>query len=282
VKLAEEAAMADTATTEEPEVRFEGDQWVFLIDPAWQAEQTEKAEQADQADQAEQAGADDATDGEPERPPLEAVVGGWFVEQDGTTSRFHANPAYEPSKADSPTDPVDATLQLVVRGEGDADQLLSTMVEGTFGVAVNEENTPVVVLSPDEVPSVLVATAPAHSRRISEVEDLKEVAAWAEVTLEQLVGLLPDEGVDVLLNPGAPSSMRLIAAVLKETVEESKSATGSESGAEVKTETEVKTEATAPPKTEAQPSTEAEPPSDAQPAKRAKASKSTTQASTSV
>lgn len=265
-KLAEEAAMADTATTEEEtEVRFEGDQWVFLIDPAWQAEQAEKAENAGNA---EKTGSEDSEDDAPERPPLEAVVGGWFVEQDGTTSKFHANPAYEPSKPDSPTDPVDATLQLVVRGEAEPDQLLSTMVEGTFGVAVNEENTPVVVLSPDEVPSVLVATAPVHSRRISEVEELKDVTAWAEVTLEQLVGLLPEEGVDVLLNPGAPSSMRLIAAVLKEAVADAKSA----SDAEVKTETDVKTEAPAPPKTEAQPATEAAPP------KRGKTAKSAAEA----
>ncbi|MFD8497741.1 type VII secretion system-associated protein [Amycolatopsis sp. NPDC059657] len=262
-KLAEEAAMADTATTEEEtEVRFEGDQWVFLIDPAWQAEQAEKPENSDNAEQ---------TDSEeaPERPPLEAVVGGWFVEQDGETSKFHANPAYEPSKPDSPTDPVDATLQLVVRGEAEPDQLLSTMVEGTFGVAVDDDNTPVVVLSPDEVPSVLVATAPAHSRRISEVEALEGVAAWAEVTLGQLVGLLPEEGVDVLLNPGAPSSMRLIAAVLKEAVADAET----EAGGQVKTETEVNAEAPAPPKTEAQPATES------QPAKRAKAATKTTPAS---
>lgn len=192
--------MAESSTIERTEARFEGDQWVFLIDPAWQA-----------ANNAESGLA---------KPPLEAVVGGWFVEQDGTTGRFHANSDYEPSREDSPTDPVDATLQLVVRGEAEPHQLLSTMREGAFGVAVTAENTPVVVLSPDEVPSVLVATAPAHSRRISEVEGLTDVAGWAEVTLEQLVGLLPDEGVDVLLNPGAPSSMRLVAAALRETVAE--------------------------------------------------------------
>jgi hypothetical protein len=214
---AEEAAMADTATTEETPVRLDGDQWVFLIDPVWQAENSAKAE----------GGA-----GEPPRPPLEAVVGGWFVAEDGETGRFHANPDYEPSSPDSPTDPVDATLHLVVRGDGDADQLLSTMRESAFGIAVNAENTPVVVLSPDEVPCVLVATAPAHSRRISEVEGLPEVAAWAEVSLEQLVGLLPEEGVDVLLNPGAPASMRLLAAVLRETVADTGDAAPEQSPAE--------------------------------------------------
>lgn len=228
--------MADTATTEETEVRFEGDQWVFLIDPAWQAQQAEEPV---------------AEGAEPPRPPLEAVVGGWFVEQDGETSRFHANPAYEPSTPDSPTDPVDATLQLVVRGEAEAEQLLSTMVEAAFGLAVDSENTPVVVLSPDEVPSVLVATAPLHSRRISENEALEDVAAWAEVTLEQLVGLLPEEGVDVLLNAGAPSSMRLIAAALRDAVTDFGEAKGAP--AEVRTESEDKATTSAPPKTESGP-----------------------------
>ncbi len=193
--------MAETATTtEQTEARFEGDQWVFLIDPAWQAEQPEPAEGEERP-----------------RPPLEVVVGGWFVEQDGTTSRFHANPDYLPTRPDSPTDPVDATVQMVTRGEAEPGELLSMMTEGSvFGVAVTEENTPVVVMSPDEVPCVVVATAPAHSRRIAEIKELDNIAAWAEVSLEQLVGLLPQEGVDVLLNAGAPASMRLIAAALRQ------------------------------------------------------------------
>ncbi|MGW4210500.1 type VII secretion system-associated protein [Lentzea sp. NPDC004789] len=203
--IGREAVMAETATTtEQTEARFEGDQWVFLIDPAWQAEQPEPAEGEERP-----------------RPPLEVVVGGWFVEQDGTTSRFHANPDYAPTRPDSPTDPVDATLQMVTRGEAEPGELLSIMTEGSvFGLAVTEENTPVVVMSPDEVPCVVVATAPAHSRRIAEIKELDNIAAWAEVSLDQLVGLLPEEGVDVLLNAGAPASMRLIAAALRQALVE--------------------------------------------------------------
>jgi hypothetical protein len=196
--LAEEAVMAESATTEETPVRLDGDQWVFLIDPSWQAAAPERAE------------------GGAEKPPLEAVLGGWFVAEDGATSRFHANPDYEARTPDSPTDPVDAVLRLVVRGESEPDQLLDVMAESVFGLAVNAENTPVVVMSPDDVPCVIAATAPAHSRRIAEVEGLQDVEAWAEVDLGQLVGVLPEEGVDVLLNPGATSSMRLIAATLRE------------------------------------------------------------------
>lgn len=207
--IGREAVMAETATTtEQTEARFEGDQWVFLIDPAWQAEQPEPAEGEERP-----------------RPPLEVVVGGWFVEQDGTTSRFHANPDYLPTRPDSPTDPVDATLQMVTRGEAEPGELLSIMTEGSvFGVAVTEENTPVVVMSPDEVPCVVLATAPAHSRRIAEIEELDNIAAWAEVSLEQLVGLLPEEGVDVLVNAGAPASMRLIAAALRQALSEAPAA----------------------------------------------------------
>ena len=80
--MAKTASTKETpvSTEEETPVRLEGDQWVFLIDPSWQAEAAEKSEGAD-----------------PEKPPLEAVLGGWFVEESGVTSRFHANPSYEPT-----------------------------------------------------------------------------------------------------------------------------------------------------------------------------------------
>jgi hypothetical protein len=181
-----DAPAAPAGEPRAPESFEAGDQWVFLIDPAWQAENEE------------------------DRPPLEAVVGGWFVEADGSTGRFHGNPNYEPSSPDAPTDPVDATLRLVLRGEADADQLLSAMRESAFGIAINEENTPVVAPAPDDVPSVLVTTAPAHRRRVT------DVAGWAELSLAELVELLPEQGIDVLLNPGAPESMRLITGVLRE------------------------------------------------------------------
>ncbi|NGY63441.1 type VII secretion system-associated protein [Lentzea sp. NEAU-D13] len=214
--MAKTASTKETpvSTEEETPVRLEGDQWVFLIDPSWQAEAAEKSEGAD-----------------PEKPPLEAVLGGWFVEESGVTSRFHANPSYEPTTPDSPTDPVDAVLRLVVRGESEPDQLLDVMAESVFGLAVNAENTPVVVMSPDDVPCVIAATAPAHSRRIAEVEGLQDVEAWAEVNLGQLVGVLPDEGVDVLLNPGASSSMRLIAATLREVAAKTADTTTGETAA---------------------------------------------------
>ncbi|MEV6232731.1 type VII secretion system-associated protein [Saccharopolyspora shandongensis] len=160
-------------------------QWVFLVDPAWQEQ-----------------------GGDPRQPPRQAVVGGWHVEADGTTGRFHTNPDYVPSGPGSPTDPVDATLRLVNKGEADAEALLATLREAVFGIAVDEEHNPVVAPAPDGVASMLVTTAPAHRRRV-------RVAGWREATAAELAGMLPAEGVDVLINPGAPASMRILAAALR-------------------------------------------------------------------
>jgi hypothetical protein len=177
------------------------EQWVFLIDPAWQAV------------------------GEEDEPPAEAVVGGWFVEADGTSGYFQPNPDYEPSSPDLPSDPVDAVLQLVVRGEADGDELLEATKEIIFGVAVDEEGVAVVAPAPDDVPSVLATTAPRHRERV-------DAPGWVEVTVEELADALPGEGVDVLLNPGAPASMRIIADVLKEFVAENDGAdTAADDGA---------------------------------------------------
>lgn len=160
-------------------------EWVFMIDPAWQPTE------------------------EGDRPPAEAVVGGWFVDAEGEVGRFHANPDYEPSTPTSPTDPVDASLQLVTQGKAGSDELMSTLREAMVGVAVDEDDNPVIDASPDGVPCVLVTTAPAHRHRV-------DVSQWADAHMVELVGALPDEGIDVLLNPGAPASMRLLATALKE------------------------------------------------------------------
>ena len=163
------------------------DHWVFMIDPAW--------EQRD----------------EDAQPPAEAVVGGWYVDEDGETGLFQPNPDYQPSEPDLPTDPVDAAVQLVVRGDTDGEELLNALPQVMYGVALDEEGNPVVAPAPDDVPSVLVTTAPAHRSRVN-------VENWAEVTVRELAEALPDEGVDVLLNPGAPASMRLLASIVKESV----------------------------------------------------------------
>jgi hypothetical protein len=157
---------------------------VMLMDPGWQP-----------------------SDDEQPVPP-EAVVGGWYIDENGDTERFVANPEYRPSQPGSPTDPVDAALQLVVRGDADGSDLLLVMGDALFGVAVDAEGLAVVAPAPDEMPSLLVTTAPAHRARC-------DVAGWVEVSAADLAEALPDEGVDVLLNPGAPTSIRIEASAIK-------------------------------------------------------------------
>lgn len=160
------------------------DQWVFLIDPAWRP-------------------ADEDAD-----PPPQAVVGGWFVQADGTTGRFRANPAYQPSMPGSPTDPLDATMQLVSRGDGTGDDVLAMMRDSAMSIAVDDEGAAIIAPAPDDVPAVLVTTAEAHQERV-------DVPYWAPVTLQELAGNLPEAGVDVLLNPGAPTSMRILTTAIR-------------------------------------------------------------------
>jgi hypothetical protein len=164
-------------------------QWVFMVDPAWQPPN------------------------EGDDPPVEAVVGGWWVDPDGATGLFRPNPSYQPSQEDYPTDPVDAALQLVVRGEADGDELLASMHEIMLGVALDEDGDAVVAPAPDDSPSLLVTTAPAHRARV-------HTDNWAEVTVAELAESLPDEGLDVLINPGAPASMRLLASAVKRSVQD--------------------------------------------------------------
>ncbi|KAA5829173.1 type VII secretion system-associated protein [Saccharopolyspora hirsuta] len=156
-------------------------QWVFLIDPSRQQRSGQ--------------------------PPRSAVVGGWYVEPDGTTGRFHANPDYEPGP-DSPTDPLDAALRLAARGELQAEQLLAVLGEAAFGIAVDDAGAPVVAPAPDGVPTVLVTSAPAHRARV-------QVAAWRDATAAELSQVLSAEGVDALINPGSTASMRILAEALR-------------------------------------------------------------------
>jgi hypothetical protein len=157
------------------------DQWVFLVDPAWAP-----------------------VDGE--NPPAEAVVGGWLV-TDGAVGRFEPNPDYEPASPDSATDPVDAALRMMADGEVDADALFAVIRESEFGVALDEHQRPVIAPAPDDVPSLLVTTAPAHRSRV-------RADAWRVVNAEELAGLLAEHEVDALVNPGATTSTRLLASTV--------------------------------------------------------------------
>lgn len=160
-------------------------EWYLVIDPVWRP--------VDEHDE----------------PPTEAVVGGWFLDTDGVIGLFEPNPDYEPSRLGLPTDPVDAVLQLVVDGEADDDVVLGQLPQVRLGLAVDNEGRTVIAPAPDDVLSALVTTAPIHRERV-------QVDRWQEVTIRELIRALPNEGVDVLLNPGAPASMRIQTSALKQ------------------------------------------------------------------
>jgi hypothetical protein len=141
-------------------------------------------------------------------PPMEALLGAWLVKPDGVRGRFQPNPVYRPSNPDSPLDPVDAVLGLLARGEIGADQLPAVLCDVVFGVAVDERGIAIVRPAPDGVPAVVVTTAYGHRDRVG-------AAGWRDVTLAQLADALPARGVDVLLNPGASASMRVLADAIR-------------------------------------------------------------------
>jgi hypothetical protein len=174
------------------------DRWVFLVDPAWQPSVIDD-------DTAQNVGQD--AEREIDTPPLGAVVGGWLVAADDSISRFHPNPEYEPATPESPTDPLDAALRLAAKGEVDVDALFAVIREVEFAVALDEADQPLIAPAPDEVPCLMVTTAPAHRGRV-------ETHGWRDVSAGELVKLLQDNEVDVLFNPGAPTSTRLMAEAI--------------------------------------------------------------------
>ncbi|WP_033288753.1 type VII secretion system-associated protein [Amycolatopsis jejuensis] len=164
----------------------EGDteNWVLLMDPAW------------------------APAAEDETPPLEAVVGLWPIE-DGKPGKFRANPEYLPSDANSPTDPLDAVLRLVLQSRAEATHIRLMLRDCLVDVAMNGDGRPLVTPSPDEIACLVVATAEPHRAGIA-------APAWQRVDLAELTDLL-SAGVHVLFNPGGAASVRLTDEFIRET-----------------------------------------------------------------
>jgi hypothetical protein len=149
-------------------------------------------------------------------PPPESIVGGWEVAHEGARGRFRPNPVHVPSSPDVPSDPVDAVLRLLASGESDGEDLLAALGEVDLGIAVDGEGQVVVVPAPDGVPCVLATTAPRHRAAAAH----PPVANWHEVPLAEVAAALPDEGVDVLLNPRGPAPMRITAAAVREAAQQ--------------------------------------------------------------
>ena len=173
--------MTESAVADEPGSLPE---LVFLIDPQWRPSEGDT------------------------RTPLTAIIGAWRVAEDGTRGRFQPNPVYLPSAPDAPLDPVDAVLGLLAKGEFDPDDLPSVLGEVVFGIALDEQGVAIVGYAPDGVPVVLVTSSYAHRERV-------EAADWRSVTAVELAEALPESGVDVLINPGAHTSMRVLADVIR-------------------------------------------------------------------
>lgn len=159
--------------------------WFLLMDPEW------------------------SPSSENEAPPIEAIVGLWPVEE-GKLGKFRANPEYLPADENSPADPVDAVLRLVLQGRAEAEHIQLMLRDSLFDIAMNGDGRPLVTKSPDDIPCVVVATGEQHRRRINSPD-------WRRIDLDELVVLLAD-GVDVLFNPGGPASVRLTGDFMRETL----------------------------------------------------------------
>jgi hypothetical protein len=158
-----------------------GDNWLVLFDPAWQR----------------------TDDGQ---PPPEVVVGGWRLDAEGKPGPFEPNPGFVPGSPDSPSDPVDAVLRRVGRGEDVGDQLVPAVRDSMVEIAVDSEGRPVVAPAPDGVPCVGVATAPSHKARVA-------AENWRSLVGKDLPAVVPP-GVGILLNPDGPASFRLVVDAL--------------------------------------------------------------------
>lgn len=180
----------------EPEVPDTAeDQIAYLIDPGWRP-----------------------TPGQPDPGPAQ-VVGAWILRADGGIEGFQSNPDYVPSDPGSPTDPVDAVLQILaldredgLRPEDETMELLDTvLVEARLGVALDENGVAVVRAAPGGG-VVPVVTAAAHRDRVT------GVASWRETTAAELAAALPAEGVDIVVNPDSPAPALIPAARLRSLV----------------------------------------------------------------
>ncbi|ASO18681.1 hypothetical protein FHR81_000942 [Actinoalloteichus hoggarensis] len=146
---------------------------------------------------------------EGETPPPEAIVGAWPLDATGGVGLFEPNPGYRPAGPQVPTDPADAAIRLALGGDVEASgQIVGLLWAAVLETPVSEDGRPLVTSSPDHVPCVVVATAAVNRARI-------EAPSWRRVSAAELADLLP-EATDLLINPGGPAAMRLLAEVFRE------------------------------------------------------------------
>lgn len=143
-----------------------------------------------------------------EQPPPEAVAGRWMLDADGKPGPFQPNPDYLPGDQDTPTDPTDALLRLIMRGENVGEQLIPTVRDSVVEVAVDERDQPLVTPAPDGMLCVLVATSPAHRTGLPPDR-------WWPVVGSRLPEVVPED-VDILLNADGPAPFRLGTDALRD------------------------------------------------------------------
>ncbi|MBF6296023.1 type VII secretion system-associated protein [Nocardia amamiensis] len=140
-------------------------------------------------------------------PPLDIIVGGWMVDEEGKAGPFQPNPSYIPADEATPTDPVDTLLRRIAAGEPVGNQLVALIRNSVVEIGCDEQDQPVVDTAPDGVPCVLVATA--------EVQKLDVIAdRWWPVLGSDLPAVVPP-GIDILLNANGAAPFRLAADILR-------------------------------------------------------------------
>ncbi|MFS8105136.1 type VII secretion system-associated protein [Lentzea alba] len=158
--------------------------WAMLVDPGWNPESVDEA------------------------PPPHVMAGGWRLDENGDPGLFEANPEYVPLMEGGATDPVDAVLRLIARGDVTADALIPTLRNSYVQLAVTPDRNQLLVgPAPDDAQCVAVVTAGLHRKNVSH-------ESWLETTVDDLVEFIPD-GVDILLNPGSPFRFRLLTEAVR-------------------------------------------------------------------
>ncbi|MBF6228748.1 type VII secretion system-associated protein [Nocardia abscessus] len=151
--------------------------WFVLFDPHWSGDPTQRT------------------------PPVEVMVGGWRLEQDGELGPFRPNPSYLPQTPHTPSDPIDALLRLIAAGESRSDEIIPTLTRTVVAIACDDQNQPRIAFSPDERPCVVVVTAEIHKQYLP-------VPRWIPVLGSLLPEVVPSH-TDVLFNPSSDHSFRL-------------------------------------------------------------------------
>jgi hypothetical protein len=146
----------------------------------------------------------------------EHVIGGWEVGADGRTGRFVPNAGHVPSGPDVPSDPVDAALRGLADGDTGAEDVITALADVDLAIGHDVDGDVVVVADPERDPYVLAATAPRHRETAAAAATDLPVVEWRLCTIAELAEALPEQGVDVLLNPLGPAPVHLTAVAVRD------------------------------------------------------------------